>query len=135
MSGPRDSLQLSVTVDEAEADANRLEQLALSLRGELLGTDAQSVDRLRAGPAPAGTRGLDAATIGTLLVGVTSSTWAITQVVDTVRGWVGRASRDCAVQISVGDQTLRLAGAATEQQRQLVTEFLRSVAPATPAEE
>src|SRR5664279_3010282 len=107
MSSASAGVELRVTVAEAEADDERLEQLALSLRRDLLATDAQSVEHAKDGPAPTGTRGLDAATIGTLLVGVTSSTWAITQVVDTVRGWVGRAGQDRAVQISVGDLTLK----------------------------
>jgi len=124
-----DSLRLHVRVEEAGADNDRLDGLTQSLRRELLATDVDAVDQVSDGPAPPGTRGLDAVTIGSLMVAVTSSTLAATQAINTIRGWVSRNSKDCKVKISVGDSTLTLAGAPTAEQQHLLTEFLSTVLP------
>lgn len=118
-----------VQVDEPDADPERLEQLALALREELLGTDADvDVSQFRAGAAPAGTRALDIAAIGALLVSVKLSTESVGAVVRTIRGWLGRAGgTGRSVTLTVGDRTLVLESATAEQQEQLVREFLHSL--------
>ncbi len=125
-----DSLRLHVQVEEADADPGRVDDLTRSLRRELLAADVERVDPVSDGPAPAGTRGLDAVTIGSLLVATSSSALAATQAITAIRGWVSRTSKDCTVKISVGDFSLTLPGAATPQQQQLVAEFVAAVLPA-----
>lgn len=117
---------LIVSVDEGGADSERMEQLTLALRRELLQLDVEDVEPVRAGPAPEGTRAIDVAAVGALLVTLTSSAAALTGVVNTVRGWLGQGSRGRTVELTIGDKTLKLAGASDEQQEQLVREFLRS---------
>jgi hypothetical protein len=114
-----------VTVAEDDADARRIDELTLLLRRELLETDVDSVERPSGGMAPEGSRGLDAATIGTLLVAVSSSALSVAQVVNTIRGWARRAS-GAGVQISVGGSTLRLVGPPTQEQQHLVNQFIRA---------
>jgi len=123
------SLRLRVQVEETDAEADRIEGLTLSLRRELLAADVEGVDRVSDGPAPPGTRGLDATTIGSLMVAITSSTLAATQAINTIRGWVSRNSKECKVKISIGDSTLTLSSTPTEQQQHLMTEFLTAVTP------
>jgi len=117
---------LMVSVDEGGADSERMEQLALALRRELLQLDVEDVEPVRAGPAPEGTRAIDVAAVGALLVTLTSSAAALTGVVNTIRGWLAQGSRGRTVELSIGDNTLKLAGASDEQQEQLIREFLRS---------
>jgi hypothetical protein len=117
---------LMVSVDEGRADSERMEQLTLALRRELLQLDVEDVEPVRTGSAPEGTRAIDVAAVGTLLVTLTSSAAALTGVVNTVRGWLAQGSQGRTVELTIGDKTLKLAGASDEQQDQLIREFLRS---------
>lgn len=118
--------QLVVSLDEGGADAERLEQMTLALRRELLQLEVENVEPLRTGPAPEGTRALDVTAVGALLVTLTSSAAALAGVLDTVRGWLAQGSRGRTVELTIGDKTLKLTGASDEQQEQLVREFLRT---------
>jgi hypothetical protein len=117
---------LVVSLDEGGADAERLEQLTLALRRELLQLEIDDVEPVRTGPAPEGTRALDVTAVGALLVTLTSSAAALASVVDTVRGWLNQGSQGRSVELTIGDKTLKLTGASDEQQEQLVREFLRT---------
>jgi hypothetical protein len=117
---------LVVSLDEGGADAERLEQLTLALRRELLQLEIDDVEPMRTGPAPEGTRALDVTAVGALLVTLTSSAAALASVVDTVRGWLNQGSQGRSVELTIGDKTLKLTGASDEQQEQLVREFLRT---------
>lgn len=118
---------LVVSVGDVGADSERLEELSLALRAELLELDVNDVQRLRDGPAPAGARALDVAAVGALLVSLSSSAGALSRVVDVVRSWLRRGSPGQTVELSIGDKTLKLSGASTEQQERLIQQFLRSV--------
>jgi hypothetical protein len=119
--------QLVVSINEGGADASRLEDLSLALRQDLLELDVDDVQPLRTGEAPAGTRAIDVAAVGALLVSLSSSAGAVTRVVDMLRGWLTRGSGGRTVELSIGDKTLKLSGASSEQQDRLVQEFLRSI--------
>ncbi len=120
---------LLVSIGDKDADDERLEELALALRAELLATDVDAVRQARAGPAPAGTRaGLDIAMLGTLLVSVKMSAEAVGAVVGTVRSWLARGkSTSHSVKLTIGDRTLELQSASSEQQERLIQEFLREL--------
>ncbi len=117
--------QLVVRLDEGGADAERLEHLTIAVRRELVQLEVDNVEPVRAGPAPEGTRALDVTAVGALLVTLTSSTAALAGVVDTMRKWLLQGSRGRTVELTIGDKTLKLAGASDEQQERLVSEFLR----------
>lgn len=123
-------LQLRVDVTEIDVDQERLDDLTLSLRHELMTADVDKVAGLTDGPAPPASRGLDATTIGSLLVAVTGSTLAATQAINTIRNWVSRGPKDRKVTITAGDATLTLSNPTTERQQELLTEFLTVVLPA-----
>lgn len=116
-----------VTIDEDGADELRLEGLALGLRGELLNLDVDDVRHVRGGEAPPGTRALDVASVGALMVTLTGTTELVGRVVATVRSWLARGPKGGSVELSVGDKTLKLTTASPEQQEKLIEEFLRSV--------
>lgn len=120
--------ELLVRIDEPDADDDRLEHLALGLREELLEVDVDDVRRLRAGEAPAGTRGLELAAIGALLVSVKVSTETVGAVVRTIRGWLTRGTPEGrSVTVTIGDRTLQLQSASPDQQERLIEEFLRNL--------
>ncbi len=119
--------RIVVSIDEDGADSERLEDLSLALRRELLELAVDDVEPVHAGQAPAGTRAVDVAAVGALLVTLTSSAGAAAGVVDMVRGWLRRSSGARTVELSLGDKTLKLAGASDEQQERLIQEFLHAI--------
>jgi hypothetical protein len=117
-----------LTVDEVDADPERLDVLSLQLRDELLATDAEDVSRLHAGEAPPGTRGLDLMAAGGLVVTVASTLDSVAQIVETVRRWLGRggdAGRR-TVEVSLGEHHLKLSGGSAEDQERLVRAFVEA---------
>ena len=121
--------RIVVAVDKVDADAARLETLSLQLPEELLTTGAEDFTRLTTGEAPPGTRGLDLASAGALVVSVPNSVAALSQVVETVRRWLGRAGGGRAVESTISDRHLRLTGASAEEQARLINAFLEAAEP------
>jgi len=121
--------QVLVTIDETGADELRLESLSHHLRDELLTLDVDDVRHVSAGPAPPGTRAIELAAVGALLVTLKGSVDLVDRVVGAVRSWLAAGSPERTVELSVGDRTLKLSAASAQQQERLVAEFLRSVGP------
>ncbi len=122
--------EVQVRIVEEDADTERLAVLSDALRTELLGLDVDDVIPVSGGAPPTGARGLDAETVGALLVTGQAAVDLLGPLVATVRSWLGRTSdpaRRC-VELTVGDKTLRLTDASEAQQDRLVDEFLRAVA-------
>ena len=118
---------LAIELSEAGSDPARLDELTTRLRDELLELDVEGVERVGAGPAPDGTRAIELAAIGALLVTTGQSVEIVAKVVSAVRGWL-RRDPDSArvVKVTLGDRTIELTGASSEQQDLLVAEFLRA---------
>ena len=106
----------------ADTDAQEMDELARSLRQELLAADG--IDDARpatAGPAPAGSKAGEALQVGALAVSVAPV--ALQGVLDVVRHW--RSRRPVRkVTVTIGEDTLALEGATAAQQEQLVAAFL-----------
>lgn len=116
---------LRVLLDEDGADPERLETLTGHLRRELDQLDVDGVRPLPAGEAPAGTRGLDAATVGGLLVALGQSATALVAVITAVRGWLARSPGPArTVRVELGGDVLELSQASAAEQDRLVELFL-----------
>lgn len=118
--------QVRVELAEADADAERLDQLSSMLRTELLQLDVDDVVPVPAGPPPAGARALDAVVVGGLLIKLADSA-ALRSVVDTVRRWLGRGGGATArsVRLEIGGDVLEISGASATDQERLVSLFVR----------
>lgn len=128
--------ELQIEVLDPTADDEELETRVETLRQDLLALDVDSVSRVSAGDAPAGSKGLDPAAIGAILVALKGSVELANQVVSAVRSWLhrGGGSKESTqvVKLTMNGQTLELSAATTAQQAQLVEAF---VAAATPGPE
>jgi hypothetical protein len=122
-----------LTVDEVDADPERLDVLSLQLRDELLATDAEDVSRLTVGDAPPGTRGLDLVAAGGLVVTVASTLGSVSQVVETVRRWLGGGGGPGGrtVEMTLGDNHLKLSGGSHDEQERLVRAFVEAAVAGT----
>lgn len=128
--------EVTIGIRDADADAERLDELSSALRRELLDLGVAGVDRVSAGEAPPGTRALEMASIGMLLVAFQESLPVISGIVGVIRGWLASARGTRAVELTIGDQTLKIDSASPEQQDRLIDEFVaalhRAEAPAAP---
>ncbi len=115
-----------VTISEPGADPERLDELTLMLRGELMEI-AADVRPVSGGEAPPGTRAIDIATVGALLVAVKGSVESVNAIVSAVRSWLRRGTTPRVVELTIAGTTLRLDAASEQQQQQLVDEFVRAV--------
>ena len=112
---------------DPDSDPETRDVLMLDLREELVQLDVESVSTVPGGPAPPGSKGLDMAAAAALLVQVQGSITALSVLVSAVRTWLRRGKDPGAsVKLTIGEQTLELSHATSEQQDRLVQEFLRS---------
>ena len=127
-----DDVLLELFSDDSEA--GETEELTLALRRELL--DIREVDdvaRVSAGPAPPGTRGVDMAALGALVVSIAPTVDLLGKVLRVVQDWMKRGQKKShTMRITIQGQSLELTATAA-QQEELVQEFLASVGPATEA--
>lgn len=115
-----ESLVLRV-VPEADEDAAELDGWARQLRTELLELDVDGVEPLAATDhLPPLAKGMGS-TVGALLVrfGITQGARA---VVNAVKRWAARSEK--SVEITFGEDSLKVTGISSERQEQLIEAWL-----------
>ncbi len=121
MGESRGSITLTLLA-AADSDEAELDELAGDLRKRLLELDVASVERGRADEVPAGAKGVDGATVGTLVVALSSVT--LKSVVQITQAWLrNRPVR--GLKLTRGEEVLELSGTSKEIQDQVVESFLR----------
>ena len=110
-----------------DADDEEVAEATLQLRRELLDLDVDSVDLRTAGQPPPGTRGVELAALGALLVSVTQSQ-LLAPVLAAVRSWLG-GSPQRSIKLELEGDTLELTGISSTEQRRLVDEWLQRHTP------
>ena len=118
--------EVDVSVVEVGADAEQLEELTRALRAEILTLDVESVVPRSGGEAPPGTRGVDAAAIGALVVSVAPALGALARLVTTVVDSLRRGGTQRTVRLKIGDDELELSGASSAMQQQLAMDWIRA---------
>jgi hypothetical protein len=113
-------IQLAVGAD---ADAEEVAEATLQLRRELLDLDVEAVERVRAGQPPPGTRAVELAALGALLVTVSQSQ-LLTPVMTAVRSWLARSPQR-SIKLELDGDVLELTGVSSTEQRRLTDEWLR----------
>jgi hypothetical protein len=117
--------EVMVRVAEDGADVERLADLSEYLRRELVALDVEDVEPLRSGPAPAGTRGMDAVTVGTLVVSLGQTAQGLFQVVTAVRDWLQRGQgHQRRVRLEIDGDALELSGGSREDHDRLIELFV-----------
>jgi hypothetical protein len=120
--------ELRIELFEPNADDEAVDHLTGDLRLELLELDVESVSPVSLGPAPEGSKGLELAVIGALLVHVKESLPLVNAVVNAARAWLTRGqSSGRSLKVTVDGRTLELSAATADQQQQIVDEFVRSL--------
>ena len=120
MDGERLKLQIDVGV-EPDADATELDEATLQLRRELLELDVETVERPTGRTPPPGTRAVEAAVLGTLVV--TATRGLVGALVQAVVGWLGRRPNR-SVKLAIGEDSIEVTDPSLEDQRRLIEAFL-----------
>jgi hypothetical protein len=105
------------------ADAEEVAEATLQLRRELLALDVDAVEMPRSDQAPPGSRGVDVAALGALIVTISQSP-LLGSVVDAVGSWLTRSGQG-TIKLELGGDVLELTGVSSEEQRRLTDEWLR----------
>ena len=114
-------------VAEAGADAERLGDLTQALRAEIGDADVGEATAGRGEAPPPGSRAIDVAAVGSLLVSINGSVDILRHLVATVVAWLSRGPAERSVELVAGEHTLRLSHASADQQERLVEAFIRAV--------
>jgi Effector Associated Constant Component 1 len=116
---------LVVLEPETGADAEEIELLGRSLRRELRELDVDDVSAVAAGEAPAGSKGIDAASATELLVTLSASGGVFAMVVATVKDWLARRAGGHKISLTIDGDTLELDGASPAERAELIDTFVR----------
>jgi hypothetical protein len=106
-----------------DGDAEEIAVATLQLRREFLDLDVEAVEVPRAGEPPPGTRAVDLAALGALVVNVADSQ-LLAAVLGAVRTWLAGSPRR-SIKLQLGGDVLELTGLPSKEQRRLTDEWLR----------
>lgn len=128
-------------VGGADIDPAEIDALTMALREEILQVDeVDRVEQASEGPAPEGSKALDLAAIGALIVGITPGVQAVGKVVEVVRNWLSaRSPSTPQLEMTIGDKSIILRP-DKDQQDALVAAFVAAATsgnagePADPAD-
>ena len=115
-------------VSGPDADPGEMDALTRALRAEILEVDeVDRVEQASAGPAPDGSKGLEVAAIGALVVGLAPGVQAVAKVIEVVRSWLAHRSPSTPpLQMSIGDKSITVV-ADKQQQDELVAAFVAAL--------
>jgi hypothetical protein len=116
------TLELQVAVG-SDDDAEQVAEATLQLRRELLDLDVEAVKVPRIGEPPPGTRAVELAALGALVVTVAQSQ-LLGPVVAAVRSWLA-GSPQRSIKLELDGDVLELTGVSSKDQQRLAEEWLR----------
>jgi membrane-associated two-gene conflict system component 1 (EACC1) len=103
------------------ADSEEVDEAARALLRELRELDVESVERVSEGPAPEGSRALEVAAVGSLVVTLGKS--ALGAFAGVLQAWLARRSGR-TVKLTLGSDSIEITGGSASYQRQLIETFL-----------
>jgi hypothetical protein len=124
--GEDESRQLLISLYSGPgSESEEIEELSRRLRAELLRLDVASLRPVPGPPAPEGAKAGDPASWSTLLLTLAASGGVVTTVIGTLRDWLLRQPAPAVIEVSVGGDSIKLEGNATEEERRRLVEAYR----------
>ena len=121
---PADQIELRVAVDATGVDDDTLTESVSVLISELSELDVDDVQTATGGDAPQGSKGIELALLGSLIVKLVRSRKIIVQVVDAVRDWMSRNNAD-SVRIELDGDVLEIKGVSEEERKTLIDNWVQ----------
>jgi hypothetical protein len=115
--------ELTIELGVEGADETELDSLTTRLRQELLQLDVDEVERPSAGPAPEGSRAIELAAAGALVVGLIRDNAVIESLIGTLQGWLAR-DQSRTIKVTLDGDTIELSGASDEDRRRLIRHWV-----------
>ncbi|GAB3436794.1 hypothetical protein [Flindersiella endophytica] len=123
-------IRLRVLVEELDTDPAALDDAVRSLVQEVEHVPSARVEPDPGGPAPEGSRGLEAASVQAILVSIPAMVVSVQSLLSVLRAWQrrrrGLATSAGALKIQFGEKSLELAAADEETTARLVEAWLAS---------
>ena len=116
------TLRLDLALD-GDAGAEELDAATADLLRELRELDVDSAERVAGGPAPEGTRALEVALLGSLVVKLGQA--AVGPVARVLHDWLARRSGR-TIKLTLGEDSIELSGGSAAFQREMIETFLRA---------
>ncbi|MFD0318743.1 hypothetical protein [Streptomyces flavalbus] len=119
--------ELRIVLSEEGAEPDHVARLTGYLREELLRLDVDDVTAVPAAEPPPGTRAVDVAAVGALLVSLGTAATGLGQVATVVRQWLGRNRDETrpALRLALGDDVLEISEATDEQVAEALDLFVK----------
>ncbi|MFI9811942.1 effector-associated constant component EACC1 [Saccharothrix variisporea] len=115
---------LLVVEPDPDVDPDSADRLARRLRAEVAQLDVDT--RLAVdGPVPEGAKGVDAATLGAVVVSLSAAGGVFPLVIETVRDWLARQAARHRVSVTIDGDTIALERASADERRVLVDAFVQ----------
>jgi hypothetical protein len=124
-----------VQLESAEATDDATFELTEQLRQEVLQLPIEQAMHQAAGPAPAGSRGIDAAALGEIVVTLGTAAGGLTALVQTARRWLATASGVRKIRMELDGDVLEMSGADSEEQKRLINSWIDRHQKAKPAKD
>jgi hypothetical protein len=105
-----------------DSDDEEIAEATLQLRRELFDADVDAAEAHGQGEPPPGSRAVDVAALGALVVNVADSQ-LLAAVVAAVRSWLAGSPRR-SIKLELGGDSLELTGVSSRDQRRLTDEWL-----------
>lgn len=122
--GVEDPGELAALIDAGPGyDAEERAELTQRLRAELLELDVDAVSLATDGDAPDGAKGIGLLAVGGLVVQFALKAPVLRSVVDTTVAWLGRQQAR-SVKLTLDGDTLEVTGISSEQQTQLIEQWV-----------
>ncbi len=128
--------QFTLNIDAGtDADAEELDRLTRQLRDELQELpEVESVDLLRGGIAPKGTKAADPITLGALVLAILPN--AIPKVLEVLNGWSMRGeNRKVRIKTQVGDRSVEVEYNPTTMSQAELKQLVETLSGAISAKE
>ncbi len=114
---------LLVSIDDATASAQELDELVRGLRRDLLELPVTDVQPAPAGAAPPGSRGVDPSSVSDLIVLLNSSAALLVSVVAAVRSWRRQTIPNGSVRLRLGEDEIEITGLSERTEAQLIDDW------------
>jgi hypothetical protein len=116
------TLRLDLALD-GDAGAEELDAATADLLRDLRELDVDSAERVPGGRAPEGTRALEIALLGSLVVKLGQA--AVGPVARVLHDWLARRSGR-TIKLTLGEDSIELSGGSAAFQREMIETFLKA---------
>jgi hypothetical protein len=119
-----DKTNLIIRINSASDDEEELERSTHQLREELLDLNLESVDLMKKGNPPKGSKaGEEVVSWGSLLISLAASGGALPNLIGTVQSWLSRKENQ-KITMQIGADKLEMTGISNEQQDKLIDAWI-----------